>query len=155
MVSLEELTSAMALTLGAIPPLAALLVDQGVVPYIDLNPTRNSMSKAIYEMPAGSLLLVWNGTTLDTFASSMEGWMHIIQIFIKAKRGGSAYDIIDALVNGIPVPGDGLIWRYCPLIDGVLPTNVREIVRLIDEEGIDYIVVTTATQETGDAVPAA
>ena len=150
MVDLVALTNAMAQTLANIPELMALL-DQGIDPYIDMNADRNSVAKAIYKQPAGSLLVVWQSATLDTQASTMEGYVHVIQIYIKAMRGNSALAIVTTLLNGIPVPGDGLIWRRCGIMDGVLPTQVSEVVRLIDPEGIDYIVATTLTQEIGDA----
>jgi len=151
MISLIEITNAMTAKLQSIPELVALL-DAGaasVFPYIDENPKRNSISNEIYRMPAGSILVVWNGTVLEA-AETMEAWIHVIQIYIRARRGDSALAIIDALMDGIPVPGDGLRWRYCPIMDGVLPTVVRDIARLIDEEGIDYFVVTSVTQEIGD-----
>lgn len=151
MVSVIELMQAMAVTFTNIPELVALLENPApVTAYIDENPTRNSVSKAIYQMPSGSLLLAWSGTSMDIEAETMLAWTHAIQVYIRASRGGSALAVIDALVDGIPVPGDGLRWRYCPLISGVLPTVVTDMARLIDEEGIDYYVVSTATQETGD-----
>lgn len=148
MVSVIELTNAMVATLQKIPELEPLL-ENGIVGYIDENPTKNSIQNAIYQMPAGSLLVVWQGTNLQA-AQTMEAWLHVLQIYVRAQRGRSALEIIDALVDGVPVPGDGLRWRFCPLIPGVLPTAIHEIVRIADEEGIDYFVVTTATQETGD-----
>jgi hypothetical protein len=150
-VSLIAITNAMVDTLKAIPELVALLeggLATNIVGYIDVNPTRNSMSNAVYQMPAGSLLVVWNGTTLES--GEMAAWYHVLQIYVRARRGDSALAIIDALVDGIPIPGDGLRWRYCPIMDGLLPTEVRDVARLIDEEGIDYFAVTTFTQETGD-----
>jgi hypothetical protein len=152
MISLVALVNAMATTLANIPELIALL-DKGaasVVPYVDENPTSNSSIKAIYKMPAGSLLLFWTGTAPEASGDTMELWTHEVQIHCKASRGQSALVLIDALVDGIPVPGDGLRWRFCPLMDGLLPTSIREISRVTDEEGIDYFVVTTATKETGD-----
>jgi hypothetical protein len=47
-------------------------------------------------------------------------------------------------------PGDGQCWRNCPIMTGVLPTNVLSINRVTDEEGIDYSVILTETAETGD-----
>lgn len=155
MVSLTSLIDAMTVTFQNIPELVALL-DQGaasVIGYIDENPLKNSMSKAIYQMPAGSILIIWNGTSIEATASSMLGWAHMLQIFVRAKRGGSALTVINALVDGVPIPGDTQRWRYCPILDGCLPTDIRDIARLIDEEGIDYYVVTTVTQETGDDPP--
>lgn len=151
MVSEVDLTNAMVETLKRIPPLMALLDPaNGVQAYIDRNPDRNSANKEVYQQPNGSLLVIWQGTTLETTDDSMEAWIHLIQIFIRARLNASAMPIFHALVNGIPVPGDGLRWRYCPLMPGVLPTVVKEHARLIDEEGIDYFVATTVTQETGD-----
>jgi hypothetical protein len=152
MVSLIALTDAMVAKLQSIPPLVSLLESgaASIQGYIDENPDRNSLSNAIYQMPSGSLLVVWNGTVLEA-PTTMEAWVHVLQIFVRAKRGGSALAVVDELVDGIPEPGDGLRWRYCPLLDGVLPTVVKDVSRVIDEEGIDYFVVTTFTQETGDA----
>jgi hypothetical protein len=147
----------MVTTFQAVPEVVALL-DQGaasVVGYIDQNPERNSMSKAIYQMPAGSILVVWSGTTLESNADSMLGWAHMLQIYVRAKRGASALDLINALMDGVPVPGDGMRWRYCPILDGCLPTEVRDVSRLMDTEGIDYYAATTITVETGDADPMA
>lgn len=152
MVSLTDLTNAMVETFQAIPEVVALL-DQGaasVLAHIDENPTKNSISKAIYQMPAGSLLVVWNGTVIELAVTNMLAWAHVLQVYVRAKRGASALPLINALIDGIPIPGDGQRWRYCPILDGCLPTDVRDIARLIDEEGIDYYVTTTVTQETGD-----
>ena len=154
MVNLIELTTAMVATFQKIPPLVALL-DQGaasIVGYIDENPLKNSTSKAVYQMAAGSLLVVWIGTSIEA-SDAMLAWSHVIQIYIRAQRGASALTIINALIDGVPVPGDGLRWRYCPILDGTLPTEVRDTARLVDEEGIDYFVVTTVTQETSDTEP--
>jgi hypothetical protein len=151
-ISIIDLVNAMTTTLQNIPELVALL-DQGaasVVGYIDENPTRNASFKAVYKMPGGSLLVIWQGTTLEPATDMRWSWNHVMQVFVKARRGDSALAILDALVDGVPVPGDGQRWRFCPIMDGVLPTNVQELSRMIDEEGIDYFVVTTATQETGD-----
>lgn len=152
MIDVIALTNAMVATLQRIGPLTALLDEgaAGIVGYVDENPTRNSARKAVYQMPAGSLLVLWSGTTMEARTESMEAWVHLLQIYVKAQRGRSALEILSALVDGVPVPGDGLRWRYCPLMDGVLPTSVRDIIREPDEEGIDYFVVNSTTQETGD-----
>ena len=154
MVNDIELINAMVDAFQRIPELTTLLENgaDSIYGYIDENPIRNSASKAIYQLPAGSLLVSWSSTSLDRAGGggdSMLAWVHSIQVFVKACRGKSALEITHALANGVPQPGNQ-VWRICPLMSGVLGTEIREIVRLIDEEGIDYYVVNTITQETGD-----
>jgi hypothetical protein len=43
-----------------------------------------------------------------------------------------------------------MVWRNCPLMPGLLPTEVVEIARRTDREGVDYQVIVTQTAETGD-----
>jgi hypothetical protein len=150
LVSLIEFTDAMVGALRGIPELVELLGDPSAIDgYIDQNPGRNAIGAAIYAMKPGSVLVAWQETFLAQ--GEMEGWLHRYVIFVRAARGGSSLDLILAIVNGVPVPGDGQRWRYCPLMVGVLPTNVVEISRPIDQEGIDYFSIMTETKETGDA----
>jgi hypothetical protein len=151
LVSFIELTNTLAATLRNIPELVELLEGDpsAIVAYIDINPDSNSIGAAIYGMKPGTVLVGW----VETFFSKgeMEAWLHRVVIFVRAARGASPLDLILAIVNGIPNPGDGQRWRYCPLMPGLLPTNVVEITRPTDEEGIDYHSIMTETQETGDA----
>jgi len=141
----------MATALQNIPELVALLGGDtaAIEAYIDRNPDRNSVGVAIYQMKPGSVLIVWKETLFNQ--GEMEAWAHRIEIFVRASRGNSSLDLITAIVNGVPVPGDGQRWRLCPLMAGVLPTAITEISRPQDEEGIDYFSILTETQETGDA----
>jgi hypothetical protein len=151
LVSLIALTDAMVAALRAVPELVDLLGGDpnAINAYLDQPPERNSLGSAIYRMKPGSVLAAWQETFLTQ--GEMEGWLHRIVIFVRAARGESSLDLIGAIINGIPVPGDGLRWRFCPLMDGVLPTTISEISRPTDEEGIDYFSIMTETKETGDA----
>jgi hypothetical protein len=138
-------------TFRKIPDLVAALNHdpEAIVAYHDLNPDRNSLTNAVYTQAPGSILVAWTETM---FAEEEIGcWQHTYQYFVRARRKGSPIEVITELVNGIPIPGDGLIWRFCPVMDGVLPTQVVNISRQPDVEGIDYFIVTTQTKETGDA----
>jgi hypothetical protein len=149
MIKLADLVNAMAETLANIPALAADLAPVNpVIAYIDFNPTSNSVEKAIYQMQPGQLLVIWVETALVTEAISK--WSHRVEICLRAMRDHSDYDLIDEILNGVPVPGDGLIWRMCPIMPGVLPTDVLGIARRTDSEGVDYAVILTETAETGD-----
>jgi hypothetical protein len=149
MISLTDLVNAMAATLGDIPPLlAALSPVDPIQPYIDMNPTSNSVDKAIYQMQPGQLLVVWIETRIDR--AEMSKWVHTVEICVRAGRDQSDLDIIGLIMAGVPVPGDGLMWRLCPIMPGVLPTEVAAIGRRTDTEGVDYGVIATETAETGD-----
>lgn len=149
MIKLADLVNAMAQTLANIPELVAdLAAVKPVQAYIDFNPTSNSVEKAIYQMQPGQLLVIWTDTVLTMEA--MSKWSHHVEICLRAMRDHSDYDLIDQILNGIPVPGDGLIWRMCPIMPGVLPTDVTGISRRTDSEGVDYAVIETETAETGD-----
>jgi hypothetical protein len=150
-IDLIALTDAMVTTFRNIPELVAALDSrpENISGYIDVNPDKNSVAKAIYQMQPGTVLVAWQETLFE--AAEMEAWSHHFQYYVRARRGASALDLITKLVNGVPVPGDGLRWRFCPLMPGLLPTNILEIARVVDEEGIDYFAITSETQETGDA----
>jgi len=138
----------MAATLENIPELTLLL--DPVVPvkvYPDIA-SKNSVEKALYQMQPGQLLLIWEETLL--IEAEMSKWDHRVEICFRALPGNSEFDIGDAIMAGVPVPGDGLMWRLCPVMSGVLPTNVGPLIRRTDSEGVDYHVVATATAETGD-----
>ena len=151
MVDLIALTNAMVDKFRAIPDLVAALNGnpEAIVAYQDLNPDRNSLTNAVYESAPGSILVAWIETN---FAEEEIGcWLHSYAYYVRARRKGSPIELINLLVNGIPVPGDGLRWRYCPVMSGVEPTQIINISRVPDAEGIDYYVIATETKETGDA----
>lgn len=149
MVNLTDLVNAMATTLAGIPELvAALAPTNPIVAYIDTNPLRNSVSKAIYQMQPGQLLVVWNETRLER--ETMSKWNHVVEIYVRSLPGASDLDLIDLIVAGVPNPGDGMVWRNCPIMNGLLPTEVTTIGRHTDTEGVDYAVIQTETAETGD-----
>ena len=150
MIGLADLTNAMVTTLQAIPELIAMLIDPSYIePYIDLHPDANSYSAAIYGMTPGSIMVAHIETILES-TETMSMWEHTLHILVKAGTGLSALDIVNTIVDGIPVPGDGLPWRYCPIMDGLLPSEITDIVRETDAEGIDYHEIIVKIAETGD-----
>ena len=151
MVKRSDLTNAIANTLATIPELVAALNGDpaNIVAYLDRNPDNNSVSAAVYKQKPGSILVIWQESLLTQ--GDIEGWQHQFVIFIRAARGESALDLGDLIINGVPVPGDGLRWRYCPVMPGVLPTDIPTITRPSDTEGIDYHSIVCEIKETGDA----
>lgn len=151
MVKRSDLTNAIVATLAKVPELVAALDGNpaNIVGYIDRNPDYNSVSLAIYKQKPGTIMVVWQESVITQ--GEMEGWLHQFVIFIRAARGESPLDLGDLIVNGVPVPGDGQRWRYCPVMPGVLPTDVTPITRPSDSEGIDYHAIVCEIKETGDA----
>jgi hypothetical protein len=149
MVNLTDMVNALTSTLLAIPDLvAALAPTNPIQAYIDMNPTANSVDKAIYQMQPGQLLVLWVETRLER--GDMSKWSHTMEICLRAARDSSDMDLIDLILGGVPVPGDGMVWRNCPIMAGLLPTEVIAIARRTDTEGVDYGVIATETAETGD-----
>jgi hypothetical protein len=138
-------------TLQKIPPLVAALKNDAtnIFGYVDENPMMNSRARAIYQQAPGTVMVYWDDTTITE--GEMEAWLHTLMMFVRADKGASPLDIGDLIVNGIPVPGDGLRWRYCPVMDGVLPATLKELGWTQDTEGIDYLYIRTEIKESGDA----
>ena len=149
MIHLPDLVNGMAQTLAQIPDLMAqLALDQPIRAYIDMNPVANSVEKATYQLEPGQLLVIWTGTRLER--GTMSKWSHVVEILLRALPDQSILDLIDSILAGVPYPGDGMVWRNCPLLAGLLPTEVIAIGRRTDTEGVDYGVIETETAETGD-----
>lgn len=149
MVSRRDLVNAMATTLANIPELLAILAPVDPIrAYIDSNPISNSVDKATYQMQPGQVMVVWIETRLQS--EMMSKWSHIVEICYRSLPDQSDLDLGDTIMAGVPNPGDGMVWRNCPVMAGVLPTNVTEITRRTDTEGVDYQVILTQTAETGD-----
>ncbi len=149
MVKISDLVTAIAETLARVPELVAVLEGPDpITPYLDRNPTANSVENAIYQMQPGQLLVMWTDTNL--IFEAMSKWSHKVEICVRAGNGQSDLDVVALVMQGVPVPGDGMIWRLCPVLPGLLPTDVVSISRRTDSEGVDYAVIATETAETGD-----
>lgn len=152
MVDLIQLTQALVDTWRLIPPLITDLNGDpnNISAYIDENPEFNSVERAVYEMPQGSILLAWYETAINEGEAGGGFWVHRFRAFLRAAKNSSVLTLVRDLMSGIPAPGDGQRWFLCPVMDGVFPTDVMEIGRPTDQEGIDYVTVTMQIREVGD-----
>jgi len=153
MVDLVDLTNAFVDTLQRIPELVADLADASpasVVAYLDENPRRLTTSGAIYQQKPGTVLVVWREMLFNE-SDEMSMYQHMVEFYARAKVGGSVLKLATEIVNGTPVPGDGQRWKLCGVMPGVLPSDILDVVRETDSEGIDYIKIITRTNEIGDA----
>jgi hypothetical protein len=153
MVDLTQLANALVDTFQRIPELVAALNNEdpdSVFAYLDSTPDRNSLTSAIYEQPAGTVMVAWDETGKND-SGDMSAWEHRYFFTCRAATDQSSLALINLLVDGVPVPGDGQRWRYCPVMDGVNAAEIIEITRIQDREGIDYHAIHARITETGDA----
>lgn len=152
MVDLIALTDAVVSTLQAIPELVTLLANgdpTNIYGYVDYNPDSNSADSALYHQKPGTVQVrVMTGSLNES--DSMSAFTHGIELLLRADVDHYYYDMIRAIVDGVPVPGDGLPWRFCPIMSGLLPANIKEWSRQTDTEGIDYWHMLVEIPESGD-----
>jgi len=118
-----------------------------VVAYTDVATQYNSVAKAVYEQPSGSVLIAWIDSGITE--AEPQGWAHAFELYLRATRLKSPLALIHAVIDGTP-EGSDLKWRYLCVNDDVLPVDIGEITRVPDVEGIDYYVIRCAFREKGD-----
>ena len=151
MINLEALTNVFADTLRRIPELVADLnppVPESVVAHVDRNPERMSLDTVLYSMKGGTVIVA--GVESVLAEGEMAWWTHRVEFYVRPGRNQSTYQIIDDIMRGVPVPGDGQRWYLCPLAAGLDPTSVLAWERRTDSEHVDYWAARTETKETGD-----
>lgn len=149
MIDLGELTEATVDTFQLIPEVVQLLGDaQMIYGYYYLGAAEKKLTRAYYQTPPGSILVAWIETVRN---ETTEGWwLHRFHYILRGATDGSSLDLLTALLNGVPVPGDGQRWRLCGFMDGVNPATILEVSRQPDQEGRDYIQILAEILETGD-----
>jgi hypothetical protein len=152
MVSLADLTNAIVDALRRIQPLVADLeppVPASIIAYIDSNPVRQNLESAKYSMAPGTVVVA-AVESIQT-EGEMARWLHRVEFYVRPQKGQTTFKIIDDIMRGVPDPGDGQRWYFCPVMAGVDPTSVMLLTRVSDPEQIDYWTIQTETKETGDA----
>lgn len=145
MTGLLKLLDDIAIAMRACPEIVNLAE---IVPYPDLATSDfNSLSRTIYAMPNGSVLIAWQSSGIGD--EPMLGWAHRIDIYARSMRRQSPLMLLNAIIDGVPA-GETIRWRYLCVNEDVLPMEIEEIARLIDEEGIDYYVIRSVFREKGD-----
>ena len=123
---------------------------EAVMPYLDHTTTEmNSLARWVYSQPNGSVLVAWMGTTISNASGEVQQWEHSTEIYVRALKLKSPLALLNAVMDGVP-EGDTLRWRYLCVNEDVLPVQIGEIARVIDEEGIDYYVIRSSFREKGD-----
>lgn len=150
MINLVQLLEDVAATLQSCPEVMGQLDGraEAIAPYLDLTTSsQNSVTRALYTMPNGAILIAWQTTAITQ--TDMTAWAHQIDIYIRAMRLKSPLPLVNAILDGVP-EGTELRWRYTCINEWVLPVEIEEAARIVDEEGMDYFVIRTIFREKGD-----
>jgi hypothetical protein len=126
-------------------------------------PRMMSLDDAVYQMPPGSVMLVWEGTFPATLGNRMDVWKNQIGIYIKAKDKSNVdasfgfYEIWDALINGIPVGEgcDGQKMLRTTVHDDFWPMDTPSITPQLgrtpeSQEAFEYFKITVSFTQKGD-----
>jgi len=154
MIDITELTNDHVTTFQSIPEVVAELTGQDpskIIGWIDHNADMNQFRRGQFEMEDGSVLVAYIETLNGETPNQTGKWIHKFSYFVRAREGASAYTLINALVDGVPDPGDGQRWRTCGLMGGILPVSITQIERLEDDAEIDYYAIHAELSESGDA----
>jgi hypothetical protein len=122
--------------------------------YHDQYPKRASLARAIHEMPAPSIMAVWQGTQPGSFGG-MDVWKHQVTLYLRAREtfDGDAptayYRLFRLITKGVPATAD------VPMLNVTVhpscyPMDLPLIQRQTDAEGLDYFEVPITFTEAGD-----
>lgn len=149
MTDLLQLLNDVATMMRSCPAILAELDDapDAILAYADVATSPdNSLTRAVYSQPNGTILIAWQATAL---ANDMAGFSHQMDFYVRALRRRSSLSLIKAIMDGVP-EGETLRWRYMCVNNAVDPMQVEEIARLTDEEGVDFYVIRAVFREKGD-----
>jgi hypothetical protein len=122
--------------------------------YHDQFPKRASLAHAIHQMPAPSIMAVWQGTQPGAFGA-MDVWKHQVTLFLRARETFESdpptayYRLFRLITKGVPASAgtqmlNATVHPCCYAMD--LPMIQRQT----DAEGLDYFEVPITFTEAGD-----
>lgn len=125
-----------------------------IVAYHDQYPKRSSLAHAIHQMPAPSILAVWQGTYPGAFGG-MDVWKHRVTLFLRARETfeGDAptgyYRLYQLIKKGVPT-SVGQPMLNVTVHPSCYAMDLPPIERQTDAEGLDYFEVPITFTEIGD-----
>jgi len=156
MVNIAEVVDAIVEKLREIPELVTEMGGSAdrIFAYHDHYPKRTSLPLAIYQMPAPSVMVAWQGTAPGNFGEN-EAWKHQVALFLRAGETSDSgaptayYRLFELIVNGVP-SSTGTRLLYSTIHADCYPMDTPSISRETDAEGIDYFEVSITLTEIGD-----
>ena len=123
-----------------------------VYPYHDSYPKNISLVHAIHNMPAPSIMAVWQGTGPGSFGN-VDVWKHQITLFLRAKpeanAGTAYYRLFRLITKGIPAAA-GIAMENATVHPSCHAMDLPQIQRQTDAEALDYFEVPLSFTEIGD-----
>ncbi len=156
MINPAELVDNFVAMLRDIPDLVTEMsgTDRRIFAYHDQYPKRSSLAHAIHQMPAPSIMAVWQGTQPGAFGG-MDVWKHQVTLFLRARATSvddppsGYYRLFRLIVKGVPASGDQPMLNTT-IHDSCYPMDLPLIVRQTDAEALDYFEVPIQFTEIGD-----
>lgn len=154
MIDPSEIVTNLVAMLRDIP---ALVTEMGgdparVYPYHDSYPKNISLVHAIHNMPAPSIMVVWQGTGPGSFGN-VDVWKHQITLFLRAKPEANAgtvyYRLFRLITKGIPTAA-GIAMENAAVHPSCHAMDLPQIQRQTDAEALDYFEVPLSFTEIGD-----
>ena len=122
--------------------------------YHDQYPKRSSLVHAIHQMPAPSIMAVWQGTGPGSFGG-MDVWKHQVTLYLRARETFDGdpptayYRLFRLITKGVPASAD-VAMLNATVHPSCYPMDLPTIQRQTDAEGLDYFEVPITFTEIGD-----
>ena len=122
--------------------------------YHDQYPKQASLAHAIHQMPAPSIMAVWQGTGPGSFGG-MDVWKHQVTLYLRARETFDGdpptayYRLFRLITKGVPSSA-GVVMLNTTVHPSCYPMDLPMIQRQTDAEGLDYFEVPITFTEIGD-----
>jgi hypothetical protein len=122
--------------------------------YHDQYPKRSSLAYAIHQMPAPSVMAVWQGTVPGAFGG-FDVWKHQVTLYLRARETFAGdpptayYRLFRLITKGVPASA-GIAMLNATVHPSCYPMDLPTIQRQTDAEGLDYFEVPITFTEIGD-----
>ena len=122
--------------------------------YHDRYPKHSSLAHAIHQMPAPSIMAVWQGTQPGAFGG-IDVWKHQVTLFLRARETfegdppTSYYRLFRLITKGVPTSA-GQPMLNVTVHPSCYPMDLPSIQRQTDAEGLDYFEAPITFTEIGD-----
>jgi hypothetical protein len=156
MIDVSVLVENFVAALRDIPALVAEMAGNParIYAYHDEYPKRVSLAHAIHQMPAPSIMAVWQGTSPGAFGG-FDVWKHQVTLYLRAGEAPDAdpptayYRMFRLIAKGIPA-ASGVAMNVATIHPSCYPMDLPSILRQTDAEGLDYFEVPVTFTEIGD-----
>ncbi len=156
MIDTSALVDNLVATLRDIPELVAEMDGDPnrIYAYHDSYPKDVSLAHAIHQMPAPSIMAVWQGTGPGSFGG-MDVWKHQVTLYLRARETFDGdpptayYRLFRLITKGVPASAD-VAMLNATVHPSCYPMDLPMIQRQTDAEGLDYFEVPITFTEIGD-----